>query len=650
VLHVTATTVGLGLRNGLVSLALWHACVWWWLRRRPVSAAAARDSKAGRLTLLEQLAATVLFAILLTWVGVAAATSDIVGPDAAHYHVPYAINLAAGASPFSLPATPHLYPMAASVVAAWFILPIGDPLIVDLAMALPFALLIASINLLFRCCTGRSGLAWASWLGLALFSTRMFHMTAQGSADLWFAAAFVALAAVVIRAGTQGRWHTLDVLLGAMAAGLLMGSKTTGVPATGLILGAAAIVSIMRRFSGGPRVPLPGTSAGAIVVATLVCVGAGGIWLIRNWIQYGSPLAPAGLSIAGVTIFPGETFQQTTYLSVLGEMQTDSFHLGPRTAFYVQQWFGGWYLPALWPIAIFIIDLIAGVRRRNISIGWWPRLALLVVTVGGGAVLIWLLIGAPWTAIERSRGVTLRYALPIAALLPLVALVGCFPIGFAWYDRARARAIAAAAIVGAAGWLWWHASAPTDPPESAASAPALTVLWFLAAMILTTMLRVRVGRWVAFALLVIAAVGWWAPAIARADRAARASAEARLGAEESAFAAGQVIADTWRQPFLAVRAAEHAQGRTCAQQRFFSLARFDEPIALQPPGFGNLVFYAGRDVDANRREGPIGPCDYVITTPALAQTDKGQALAAALAAGAPLHEQAKTSDVIILAR
>jgi hypothetical protein len=169
-------------------------------------------------------------------------------------------------------------------------------------------------------------------------------------------------------------------------------------------------------------------------------------------------------------------------------------------------------------------------------------------------------------------------------------------------------------------------------------------------MLLTTMLRVRVGRWVVFALLVITAVGWWAPAIARADRAARASAEARLGAEESAFAAGQVIADTWRQPFLAVRAAEHAQGRTCAQQRFFSLARFDEPIALQPPGFGNLVFYAGRDVDANRRAGPIGPCDYIITTPALAQTDKGQALAAALAAGAPLHEQAKTPDVIILAR
>ena len=45
-------------------------------------------------------------------------------------------------------------------------------------------------------------------------------------------------------------------------------------------------------------------------------------------------------------------------------------------------------------------------------------------------------------------------------------------------------------------------------------------------------------------------------------------------------------------------------GASCRGQRFFSLVRFDEPLALQPPEFGNQVYYAGRDVDAGPPRGP----------------------------------------------
>jgi hypothetical protein len=163
------------------------------------------------------------------------------------------------------------------------------------------------------------------------------------------------------------------------------------------------------------------------------------------------------------------------------------------------------------------------------------------------------------------------------------------------------------------------------------------------------MLGTRAGRWLAMACLAVIAVAWWAPQIARADARVRSAALSRVEAEQTASAAGVFPADSWRQPYLALYAAERAEGTACARRRFFALTRFDEPLALQPPAFGSQVFYAGRDIEAARAAGPIGTCDYIITTPALQLTDKGQALAAALAGGTALHAVATTSDLVMLA-
>jgi len=659
VLHVTAMTTGIGLVSAIVALALWHGVLDRLTARRD-DAFAGRQSPPTPFTSQERLAAAVITAVLLTWVGLAAASADVLGPDAAHYHVPYAINFAAGASPFSLPATPHLYPMAASVISAWFILPTGTPLLVDLAMTLPFALLIASLNLIFRCATGRSGLAWASWLGLALFATPMFRATAQGAADLWFAAAFVALVATIVRAWSIGRWRALDVVLAGAAVGLLVGSKTTGAPAAVLIAAAAAVVSVVRRLAGGPRDARPSRQWAAVAAAVIICVGAGAIWLIRNWIQYGSPLAPAGVAIGGYTIFPGETFQQTTYLSVLGEMQTDAFHLLPRARFFIDQWFGTWYLPALWPIAILLADLALSARRRRALAAWWPRVGFFVLAIVVSAALVWLLVGAPWTALERSRGLTLRYVLPVTALLPLLAFIGCFPFSVDWYARSATRVLVGLALIAAVAWLWWRALHPQEAGQSLTYAPGITVIWFVVAALLTTVLGTRGGRRLAVAALLIIALAWWAPMISRADAQAQAAGQARLDQEASALAAGPPTPDIWRRAFLTLRVAERAEGISCDRRRFFSLTRFDEPLGLQPPGFGSEVYYAGRDIAAARAAGPLHTCDYIITTPALQLTDKGQELAEALAAGSAGLRQvlegswrsvlfAQTPDLVILA-
>ena len=78
------------------------------------------------------------------WLRVAARSLHVSGSDAAHYHVPHAVNLALGTSPFDLLPTPHLYPMGTSL-GAWFILPFSDPLLIDVTMLACAALLAASL-------------------------------------------------------------------------------------------------------------------------------------------------------------------------------------------------------------------------------------------------------------------------------------------------------------------------------------------------------------------------------------------------------------------------------------------------------------------------------------------------------------------------
>ena len=72
---------------------------------------------------------------------------------------------------------------------------------------------------MFRSTTGLSGIAWASWLTLALFSTPMFRLTSLGSADLWFAAGFVSLVAAILLAWSRGAfWAWVAGALGVLAA------------------------------------------------------------------------------------------------------------------------------------------------------------------------------------------------------------------------------------------------------------------------------------------------------------------------------------------------------------------------------------------------------------------------------------------------
>ena len=71
---------------------------------------------------------------------------------------------------------------------------------------------------------------------------------------------------------------------------------------------------------------------------------------------------------------------------------------------------------------------------------------------------------------------------------------------------------------------------------------------------------------------------------------------------------------------------------------------------LQSADYVNQVFYAGRDLESTRRAVPLGNCDYVVTDPAVLETEKGAALVAILAGGSTLEDIGAAGPFVVLRR
>jgi hypothetical protein len=612
--HASRAVGGLGVASGLMMLAAWHLCAGLMSRGTtpapaPIEASGPAATFAERS--LEAAALLVLGGISLTWIVDAAAARTVSGTDAAHYHVPVAANIALGAGLFHLTPTPHLYPMAASSLVAWFILPTRDALLIDAAMLPPFLLLVASMAYSFRLVTGRSGLAWMAWPALALFGTRLFRASSLVSADLLFAAALCALVGNLLFL-LKGGSRALGLPLAGLSTGLLVGSKFTGIPAA-LLLWAAAIAL---RWLTGQR-PLAADrrqSAAALVLAGVLAVGAGGIWLIHNWILWGSPIAPTGLTVAGIEVFSGAAHAPTDYLSVLGDRQRNpAYPLGKRLAHYIRVWLGMWYLLGLLPIVVLVFEAMFPLAR---SPARDMRRSVLVLVVASAVPIAWLLVGAPWTSLEWTKGFSLRYVLPYWALLVLLTVAGCFPAALPWYERGRNAAIGAVVAVAVGLVVFIGGSrAGSDPPRVAAwSLMVAGALWLIGAGIRRAPARVLIATAAGLALSVAAAAG-----LSRRH-------DALLQREPAQRSEHPV-----RALLTAAEANEHARARACAERRFFLITRVDEPLELQPPGkYRNLVFYAAREVDVTSRVDPMGPCDYIVASRLVLDTDKGRQLVAAI--------------------
>jgi hypothetical protein len=195
------------------------------------------------------------------------------------------------------------YPLGASLVAAWLMLPFhgvrGDalawvsltgPLYVG-AIACSAAVLLARVG-----CRRR---AWAMPVVLLVTSPRIDVMASTFSdADLAMAATLVAAMAFAIPRGNRNDARPLreDAWYAALLSGIAIGIKVSAAVPAFIVFGM-----VLLRAAGARA-----TARVALIFAAS-WAATGGYWYARNWVQAGNPLYPAAF-----LIWPGSTFPETT--------------------------------------------------------------------------------------------------------------------------------------------------------------------------------------------------------------------------------------------------------------------------------------------------------------------------------------------------
>jgi hypothetical protein len=513
--------------------------------------------------------------------------------------------------------------MANSLVAAWFILPLGDALLLDLTTLPSLALLVCALAVIIRICTGTAGLAWAPWLTLLLLSAPLVRGSLLVSADLFYAAGLLAVFAAMLQIVTAGDAVLADWLALAAAIGLLLGSKATGVFSAAVLgLTFLAIVAILPGRDRRLASLRPLASRIPILVATIVA--AGGMWTFRNWIAYGSPMAPSGLTVFEVSIFEGQSYQASKhYLSVLGDMNANpGYRPLDRALYHAARMIGPWFSPLLLVLLLAPVAGIGQMAQRQ-PLDRWIRASVWTLIWGAllAAVHAAVLAGAPWTSLEWTRGLGLRYVLPFLILVPALAVAGTIAVIRAvsssrLITRLTMAGVAAASV---AAFLR-YGSTPGLPREE--WLPILTIPHSIAAVVIAASIAAsaRAGRTAASISLSMAGVlAVAAFSIAAVDRHDRLASEATsVFARERACAevGGAELADS-RGIYYAVEHTERRSGRACDARRFFVLTRFDAPLDLQGPEYRNLVYdLTGRNMRprALAAAAPGRACDYAIAS------------------------------------
>ena len=631
-LHALAATVGLTMAGGVAALAILHAALFVTSRRRSREHPAVllreqwnadlRDGVRPGFQGATAIAGLLVLGALVTqWILVAPRALDVIGTDAAHYHVPHAVNFALGVSLFGTPATVHYYPMGTSVLTAWFITPLRDPLLIDLAPLPIFLLLWFSLGRFVRSLTGAPGLVWGPPLALVFMSTPLMRQSLFVGADLNFVATFLAAAALLFDAVASRRFDWPAGVSLSLALGMLVGSKSMGAFEAAALVGMAAVVIAATFVLHGTKLSWPGWTAGRVFACAALLVSAGGIWLIRNWWLFGSPVAPGGLSVLGLTIFPGRT-DWTGTLTLLDDLRSPSgYDLSARFLYWSDRWLGPWFLPAGGLVLGLLIDVTLGrLRARALTDVERRKIGFVVAS----AVLITLhllvLVRAPWSSLEGFGGFSLRHALPDFSLY-LVAGYACVFMGSVGWWRRYPGYVSLGLLGLAVAWTSRHQDVE---PVAAALTPGRLTPWVVGGTIAAAGLAWLVlKRWRIAGKSALAGVVVVAALAAAVDGGLNntsllAAAQRTVSEEVACRALDPTEPDlkNSREIYLDVLEFERAAGAPCPHRQFFTTTPWNLPLMLQPPVYENTVF-AVMDppmavAAATRLAARPDPCNYVI--------------------------------------
>jgi hypothetical protein len=282
-----------------------------------------------------------------------------------------------------------------------------------------------------------------------------------------------------------------ELLLAGLALGVAFGTKWYGVPYVAVIL----VVWVISRMAAGRP---PGTIArqGAVLVAAVAI--AGGVWMLRNWIDTGNPVFPVRVAPLGVEIFdaPRDVVRERagfTLAGYLDDPQVWSDYLLPQ----FRETLASPALLLLVGAGLAGLLVIGGRGRQVQSRG----LVLLGLLAAGAIVLIYvitpygaggpegrpdlagsdsryvapaLLLGAALTASAASRfrhGTSILAGLSLIAIVDAAVQVSDSTLSGASIDRrdwGAALALVAAVVI---AWLVWRAISRARPGLGARRRP-----------------------------------------------------------------------------------------------------------------------------------------------------------------------------------
>jgi hypothetical protein len=615
-LHLTAFTVG--LTQGRVLLVVTVAALVFgttrlWLGRGG-GAGPVDPPLGGRWRWMEAAATLVAVAAGASWLVSATLSVEVVGTDAAHYHIPHAVNYALGATPWDPLPSRHAYPMGTSLLFAWFMLPFGDTFIVDAAMLIHGALLLAALASLFRSLTGDSGWTWAPWIVLLLGSMPLVVHAGFPSADLPYTAAFMAVSAQLVWMTTAPATGIRDWLILGCGLGLLIASKVTGVYSAAVLAAVAAAVPIARTVLDrwtGPRLSWQAAFAGAALLGLGMAPGL--LWLLRNALVYGQAV---------------ETFSDPYYLSILGDLRTtyqgEWSYLFWRLGRRVTQWLGPWFTASGYLIVVLCAEAAWRLARKHGDAldrrRIWVTAAAAVIAAVHGAGMI----GAPWTSLEHTSGGSLRYVLPAWITWVTLAAAGLFVRQLPWYERTWSRTAGWVVLGAGATVLAWNGDGPwmaglrvAPGAVLAVAAVGLAAAWSSPATRSATPRLAAAARSGGVLVLAAALSSVWLVSRHVPLRQAAVDAEQR---ELARWPDGSAAAmDDERRAYLDTRLDESRRGVTCEARRFFVASRVDLPLGFQPAVYTSLIFDsrdAGAALPLLRRPPHPDACDYVVVSPA----------------------------------
>jgi hypothetical protein len=404
----------------------------------------ADDTRFTPVTLFAPLAA---LAAAIAWAGphVFGATRLWVWDDYTYHMVYPALwlqeRVIAAATPAQAFTMQAWYPLSASVVSAWFMVPFHGLREEALAWVSLAGLLYAGLVWAAAAeVLGRLGCRRGAWaVPLVLFATsdRVGIMASSFSdADLAQAAAlFGAFAFAVPRSdGETRRDVTVDTCYAALLSGLALGVKVSAAPAALVVL----LLTALRAAT--PASARRRAAARTALVFAAAWAAMAGYWYARNALHTGNPLYPAAF-----LVWPGATFPETSLLEY-------ARHYGLRRALA-----DGLAVYMRWPLvnAVLAVAGLVGLAGWLIAIRGSATRSRRYFAWGVLALAAAVLIPLPAAPYSAGNPMTFRSGFvhwDSMRYVALVPIVGWTALGFlidAGAGAPRWRSVTAAVIAGA---------------------------------------------------------------------------------------------------------------------------------------------------------------------------------------------------------